>query len=143
MEFPAQPFTIGDDQKSITCHLCGLTSHHPKDVEHRYCGKCGVFLGEHWTEDLRKLFILRYVMELDKLTTKYNREYFRKSWRRLKYQNAGAALLNLVLVIWNSFDYVTGRKGWIALVCVAVGGFCVYWSSWAMLGCRHREKESS
>lgn len=25
---------------SITCPQCGMTSHHPKDVEHQYCGNC-------------------------------------------------------------------------------------------------------
>lgn len=38
-----QGFTIAPDGKSITCHRCGLTSHHPKDVEHRYCGRCHIF----------------------------------------------------------------------------------------------------
>jgi hypothetical protein len=28
---------------TITCLLCGLTSHHPKDAEHRYCGNCHLF----------------------------------------------------------------------------------------------------
>jgi hypothetical protein len=30
----------------ITCHQCGRTSHHPKDVEHRYCPNCHVFHDE-------------------------------------------------------------------------------------------------
>lgn len=29
-------------QPSITCPLCGRTSHHPKDIEEGYCGAC------HW-----------------------------------------------------------------------------------------------
>lgn len=28
------------DTPSITCPQCGMTSYHPKDVEHRYCGNC-------------------------------------------------------------------------------------------------------
>ena len=28
---------------AIKCHTCGLTSYHPEDVRHRYCGKCNVF----------------------------------------------------------------------------------------------------
>jgi DNA-binding XRE family transcriptional regulator len=28
---------------SITCHTCNHTSHHPRDVEHRYCCYCHVF----------------------------------------------------------------------------------------------------
>ena len=28
---------------SFTCRICGLTSHHPKDAEHRYCSLCDVF----------------------------------------------------------------------------------------------------
>jgi hypothetical protein len=29
--------------KSITCLRCGMTSHNPHDVEHRYCGNCDMF----------------------------------------------------------------------------------------------------
>jgi len=36
-------YHIAMDGKSITCHTCGLTSYHPKDVEQRYCGKCHKF----------------------------------------------------------------------------------------------------
>ena len=28
---------------SITCLVCGMTSHHPQDVAQRYCGHCHVF----------------------------------------------------------------------------------------------------
>lgn len=28
---------------SITCLACGMTSHHPGDVENLYCGNCHVF----------------------------------------------------------------------------------------------------
>ena len=27
----------------IRCHTCQRTSHHPKDIEERYCGACHVF----------------------------------------------------------------------------------------------------
>jgi hypothetical protein len=30
-------------QPSITCPKCRRTSHHPQDVEHRYCGWCHEF----------------------------------------------------------------------------------------------------
>lgn len=30
--------------KSITCHLCGMTSYNPNDVENVYCGNCHRFL---------------------------------------------------------------------------------------------------
>jgi len=40
----------GNDQ-AIKCLLCGLTSYHPKDVKHLFCGKCHIF----HSEDLRKL----------------------------------------------------------------------------------------
>lgn len=40
------PYAIGADGKSITCHTCGRTSHHLKDVENLYCGFCHKFLGE-------------------------------------------------------------------------------------------------
>jgi len=41
-------FEIRTDAKAvggqaITCHICHLTSYHPKDVENRYCGHCHVF----------------------------------------------------------------------------------------------------
>lgn len=36
--------------ESITCLQCGMTSYHPKDIEHRYCGHCHVF-----HDDLRRL----------------------------------------------------------------------------------------
>jgi len=31
-------------QTSITCHTCGMTSYHPEDIQHRYCGNCHEFL---------------------------------------------------------------------------------------------------
>ena len=38
-------YTLGvkDRQPFIRCVTCGLPSFHPKDIEHKYCGKCGVF----------------------------------------------------------------------------------------------------
>ena len=36
-------FEIVEDGRAIKCLLCGRTSWHPKDVEHRYCGNCEVF----------------------------------------------------------------------------------------------------
>lgn len=36
-------FTISADGRAITCHRCGLTSHHPMDVNQRYCGNCKLF----------------------------------------------------------------------------------------------------
>lgn len=40
---PDLTYTIAPDGESITCHVCGNTSHHPKDVEHCYCGHCDKF----------------------------------------------------------------------------------------------------
>ena len=45
---PANPpvellFVILDGGKAIKCMTCGMTSYHPKDVEHRYCGNCNKF----------------------------------------------------------------------------------------------------
>ncbi len=31
------------DGPAIQCLRCGLVSYHPKDVEHRYCGRCHIF----------------------------------------------------------------------------------------------------
>jgi hypothetical protein len=36
-------YELSADGTAITCLLCGLTSHHRGDVEHRYCGKCHIF----------------------------------------------------------------------------------------------------
>jgi ribosomal protein S27AE len=30
----------------FTCPVCGGTSHHPKDVEQGYCGRCHAWTGE-------------------------------------------------------------------------------------------------
>jgi hypothetical protein len=34
---------VAGDRTSITCLACGMTSHHPMDVQRRYCGNCKVF----------------------------------------------------------------------------------------------------
>ena len=47
-------YTIAADGKSITCHWCGRTSCHPKDVEHLFCPCCCVFHGEPSEERLRE-----------------------------------------------------------------------------------------
>ena len=36
-------YEILEDGKAIKCLECGLTSWHPEDVRHRYCGFCSVF----------------------------------------------------------------------------------------------------
>jgi hypothetical protein len=36
-------YTLVEDGQAIKCHTCGLTSWHPEDVRHRFCGKCHVF----------------------------------------------------------------------------------------------------
>lgn len=36
-------YTISQDGKSITCFRCGRTSHHPVDVNQKYCDYCHVF----------------------------------------------------------------------------------------------------
>lgn len=36
-------YTIQNEGASITCLRCGMTSWHPQDVEHLYCGKCHTF----------------------------------------------------------------------------------------------------
>lgn len=35
------PRAIGG--KATLCHECRMTSFHPKDVDHRYCGNCNKF----------------------------------------------------------------------------------------------------
>lgn len=36
-------YRISTDGRTITCLTCMMTSHHPEDVRHRYCGRCQVF----------------------------------------------------------------------------------------------------
>ena len=36
---------------AITCNTCNMTSYHPKDIEHKYCGNCHVF---HDIEELKE-----------------------------------------------------------------------------------------
>jgi len=36
-------YRIGDNGRTITCLTCNMTSYHPDDVRHRYCGRCEVF----------------------------------------------------------------------------------------------------
>lgn len=38
--------TEQEGRPGIYCKACGLTSFHPEDVEHRYCGHCDRFLVE-------------------------------------------------------------------------------------------------
>ena len=35
-----------EGKHAIQCKLCGLISYHPKDIEHKYCGNCHVFLDD-------------------------------------------------------------------------------------------------
>lgn len=37
--------TVAEDGKSITFQPCGLTSHHPRDIEERYCVACHRWMG--------------------------------------------------------------------------------------------------
>lgn len=39
----AMTYRISDDGKSITCLVCGRTSHNPHDVSEHYCGFCHFF----------------------------------------------------------------------------------------------------
>ncbi len=34
-------YAVGAGGRSILCLRCGLRSHHPDDVRHLFCGKCG------------------------------------------------------------------------------------------------------
>ena len=43
---------------TFTCPRCGATSHHPKDEEHGYCGRCHDFTG-HPTAELQLWFDVR------------------------------------------------------------------------------------
>ena len=36
-------YDIVHDGRAIRCRMCGHVSYHPRDVDERYCVKCGVF----------------------------------------------------------------------------------------------------
>ncbi len=36
-------YTISNDGRSITCLICNMTSYHPEDVNHKYCGNCHMY----------------------------------------------------------------------------------------------------
>lgn len=38
-----ETYTIRQIPLSITCHFCGKTSYHPRDVEEKYCFSCHYF----------------------------------------------------------------------------------------------------
>ena len=44
-------YEIVEEGQAIKCLTCGMTSWHPEDVRHRYCGNCHVF---HEGEDLKE-----------------------------------------------------------------------------------------
>jgi hypothetical protein len=37
-------YAIAADGRSVTFLPCGITSHHPMDVQHRYCALCHSFI---------------------------------------------------------------------------------------------------
>ena len=41
-------YSLSFDGKVIFCRFCGLASHHPDDVQNRYCGKCNL-----WHDNLK------------------------------------------------------------------------------------------
>ena len=46
-------YLIIKNGKAIRCMKCGIVSHHPKDVEFKYCSKCDRFLEsslEYWSK---------------------------------------------------------------------------------------------
>lgn len=43
IELPPCTVHATPDGVSITCQACGMTSHHPDDVDNLYCGHCHVF----------------------------------------------------------------------------------------------------
>ncbi len=42
------------EQESYTCPKCGMTSYHPDDVKHEYCGNCHKTRRELEMEDYLK-----------------------------------------------------------------------------------------
>jgi len=48
----SETYTISADGTAITCHRCTMTSYHPLDIFHRYCGQCRMFHQPHIGEDV-------------------------------------------------------------------------------------------
>lgn len=49
-------YTIAADGKAITCHRCGMTSHHPEDVALHYCAECHRFHDDVQTIDFYVIY---------------------------------------------------------------------------------------
>jgi len=48
---------------AFTCPQCGMTSHHPKDEEHKWCNACKEFMDErHWTKRARHFRVEEHLM---------------------------------------------------------------------------------
>lgn len=58
MTEPGKTFLLLEDGAAIQCLLCGLTSHHPTDVEQRYCGRC-----HRWHQSPEKSGVLQFMPE--------------------------------------------------------------------------------
>lgn len=43
-------YEIMNNGAAIKCSMCGLTSYHPDDVKHRYCGNCHLFHDDHYNK---------------------------------------------------------------------------------------------
>jgi hypothetical protein len=43
---PSHSYEVAVDGKSITFSPYGVTSHHPRDVQERYCARCRRFLAD-------------------------------------------------------------------------------------------------
>jgi ribosomal protein L37E len=43
-------YTMAPDGSSITCKVCGTTSHNTNDVEMKFCGHCGAFHNDRTLE---------------------------------------------------------------------------------------------
>lgn len=53
------------DAPSITCPVCGATSHNPNDVREGYCGRCHDWTGPRFTHDCKRCTFLGRHLEDD------------------------------------------------------------------------------
>ena len=74
---------------SFTCPRCGAESHHPKDEEHGYCGRCHDFTG-HPTAELQLWFDVRSAAD----------QMVRAKWRDAHPGNELVIPEHADLVIW-------------------------------------------
>lgn len=64
-----------DNVERITCLICNMTSYHPQDIKHKYCGMCHDFHSQLRLRNLpffdqrKKTFVSKIKKVINKLLT--------------------------------------------------------------------------